>query len=493
MQSQSTAKMRRPAVHTPERSEAPAAPAGDVATVPAYQRITPADARRILISLMFPAMMMPLISSTIRVSLPIIRSDFQIAADMTAWVDTVFALPFMLLMPIYGRLSDGVGKRRLMLAGTVIFTIGTALTVFAPGLAGLMAGRAIQGIGVGGMMPLSMAMLSAIFHPQERGKALGTWSQIGPVVGFVAPLGAGFLVDSWGWRLAFAPSLLVGAVALVAIYKGVPPGLSQIKPHFLRTFDWLGVLLLSLMLTSTIFFLSSRPITGVAPLRDWRLLLLALLLLAAFVAWERRHPGPFVELGLFRNPMFRLASFCGMTRMFIMAGLGFLVTLYLADVRGFGAAQIGGITMFNAGAMALIVRLGGQAADRWGSRWPTIIGLSVQISVMVIFALLPATAPVYLIALVLAYYGLGAGFVLAALHRVAMADMAEAQMGMAAGLYSMTRFVGAATGTALGGVILQWAFDHGLSTVSAYQVTFLCFAVLASAGVVAAFGLREGR
>lgn len=457
----------------------------------ATPRVSRAAANRILISLMFPAMLMPLISSTIRVALPVIRTDFQMAADMTAWVDAIFTLPFMLLMPVYGRLSDGVGKRRLMLAGTVIFSIGTALTIVAPGLAGLMAGRAIQGIGVGGMMPLSMALLSAIFPPQERGKALGTWSSIGPTVGFVAPLAAGLLVDRWGWRLAFIPSLAIGVIALIAVARGVPAGLSQIKPNFLRTFDWVGAFLLSLALTSLIFFLSSRPITGVAPLQDWRLLAVTLLLLAGFIAWERRRANPFVELGLFRNRMFSLSSFCGLTRMFIMAGQGFLVTLYLADVRGFGAAQIGGITMFNAGAMALIVRFGGQAADRWGSRWPAVIGLSVQVSVMVIFAMLPATAPVWVLVLVLVYYGLGAGFVLAALHSAAMSHIAESQMGMAAGIYSMSRFAGAAAGTALGGVILQRALDADMTTIAAYQLTFLSFGLLAVVGVVAAFGLRE--
>jgi EmrB/QacA subfamily drug resistance transporter len=462
----------------------------NTATPPAA-RPSSAAARRILISLIFPTMLMPLIDSTIRVALPIMRSDFELQADVTAWIDAVFTLPFMLLMPIYGRLSDGIGKRRLMLLGALIFTLGTALTSLAPTLSLLMVGRAIQGVGVGGMMPLSMALIAASFAPQERGKALGTWSSVGPVVGFVAPLAVGFVVDHWGWRVAFVPSLLLGVVAWVAVAKGVPAGLTQIKPNFLRTFDWVGALLLSFALTTLIVFLSSRPITGVPPLQDWRLLVLTVLCVWGFLFWERRHPQPFVELAIFRNRMFSLASFCAMARMVIMAGQGFLVALYLADVRGFGAAQIGGITMCSAGAMVLIVRFGGQAADQWGSRWPSVIGLSVQGSVMVILGLLPVTTPVWVLALVLVYYGLGAGLVLAALHRAALGHVADQQMGMAAGLYSMSRFAGAAAGTALGGVILQQAFDRGLSLIAAYQVTFLIFALLASTGIIAAFGLHE--
>ena len=117
-------------------------------------KVAPETARRILISLMFPSMVMPLTSSMSRVALPIIRDHFRLQADMTAWVATAFMLPFMILMPVYGRLSDGLGKRRLILAGIFIFSIGTAIATLAPSLSWLMAGRAIQGVGVGGIMPL---------------------------------------------------------------------------------------------------------------------------------------------------------------------------------------------------------------------------------------------------------------------------------------------------------------------------------------------------
>ena len=98
-----------------------------------------------------------------RVALPVIRDHFRLQADMTAWVATAFMLPFMILMPVYGGLSDCLGKRRLILAGIFIFSIGTAMATLAPDLSWLMAGRAIQGIGVGGIMPLGMALISTIF------------------------------------------------------------------------------------------------------------------------------------------------------------------------------------------------------------------------------------------------------------------------------------------------------------------------------------------
>lgn len=447
-------------------------------------------ARRILLGLMFTGMLMPMLSSMSRVALPIVRNNFQIAADMTAWVDSVFTLPFMFLMPVYGRLSDAVGRRRLILIGIVIFVIGTAMTATATNLAWLMTGRAIQGVGASGLMPLAMALISTIFPAAERGKALGTWSVVGPITGFVCPLFAGFMVDHWGWRAAFGPTLVLGVVTFFVVARLVPAGLSHIQPHFWRTFDWIGVLLLAGATTALLFFLSSRPITGVAPLQDWRLGVSALILFVAFLLWERRRSHPFVELTIFTNRMFTLGSFAAGLRMVIMAGQEFLIPLYLVDVYQVSAAQIGGITMMSAGTMALIVRFGGQAADRWGSRWPTVFGIGTQGLVMLLFVFLPASTPLWVMALAMAVYGLGAGLVLAALHHAALGHMTKMQMGAAAGLYSMIRFAGAMIGTALAGVILQTHLDLSWPMIDAYQQVFLFFAVSGLIGVLTGFTLR---
>jgi len=435
--------------------------------------------------------MMPLISSMSRVALPVIRDYFQIQADLTAWVATVFTLPFMILMPVYGRLSDGLGKRFLILAGTVIFSIGTTMTTIAPSLSWLMAGRAIQGIGTGGIMPLAMAMISAIFPPDERGKALGTWSSVGPTTAFFGPLLAGFLIDGWGWRAAFAPPLGVSIIAFWVMLKMAPTGLNEVKAGFLRTFDWIGVTLLGAATTCLLFYLSSRPVTGVNPLRDWRLLSITAILIGGFLWWEKRRYNPFVALNIFRDRIFSLASFCAAMRMFVMGGLSFLVPLYLTDVHQLSATYIGIMAMVNPGAMSLMVRFGGQLADRWGSRWPVIVGLAVQGFVMLVLSRLHDTAPLWSIAIILAGHGLATGLMLAALHRVAMRNIPEAQMGAAAGLYSMLRFIGSAIGTALGGVLLQTYLDKSLSITSAYQSVYLFFASCSIVGIIAGFGLKE--
>lgn len=448
-------------------------------------------AQRILIGLMIPNIIMPMASSMSRVALPIIRDDFQIPADTTAWIATAFTLPFMILMPVYGRLSDGVGRRRLLLAGIVIFAVGTAMTVTATELAGLMIGRMVQGIGTAGIMPLGMALISTIFSADQRGKAMGTWSSVGPVTGVFGPLLAGFLVTGWGWRGAFAPPLIIGVIAFVVVYKVVPAGLSTVRRGFIRGFDWIGVVLMAIGATALLFFLSSRPITGVPSLQDWRLLLATLVAATAFVVWETRRKDPFVALSVFRNRIFTLASISASARMFAMSGISFLIPLYLVDIHNLSASALGFMLMINPGCMALMVRFGGMISDRWGSRWPVVCGLTGQIVVAGLLSRLPATVPLWPIIGLLAMHGLSVGLMLAALHSAAMQQIAPEQMGAAAGLYSMIRFFGAVIGTALAGVLLQIFLDQGLLTIDAYQIVFLCIAGFSAAGLLAAFNLRK--
>jgi MFS family permease len=337
-----------------------------------------------------------------------------------------------------------------------------------------------------------MAIISERFPIGERGKALGTWNSVGPIAGIVGPLMGGFLIDHWGWRMIFWPVLLIGLGALWAIREQVPStGRSFIQPGFLRQFDWGGAVLLGLSTIMLVFYLSSRPITGIEPLRDWRLLGATLLFLAAFIVWEQRQAHPFVAFGIFSNLNFTWASLGSSIRMFIMGSIGFLFPLYLTDIHALNAASIGTVIMLHAGALLVTMRLGGQLADRWNSRRPVVIGALTQVIAMIYFALLPNTVPLWVAIAGLVFHGLGAGLALAALHRSAMNKVPADQTGIVAGLYSMIRMGGMVLGVALGGVVLQFGLDQSLPTIEAYQTVFWFAGGVALLGVVVGWRLRD--
>lgn len=449
--------------------------------------------REVLIGLMVPTMMVVLDFSMFGVTLPTIRDYFGIQSDAAAWLITAYTLPFMIMMPLYGRLGDGLGKRRLYLVSVSVFFTGISITLLAPNLAWLMVGRAVQGFGSAGVVPLAIAIISQWFPSDERGKALGTWSTIGPITSIAGPFLGGLLVDNFGWRTIFLPVLLVSLTAFVVILRKLPPlpGAAKVQFDFLQSFDWAGVVLLCATITTFLLFASSRLVTGVASLQDWRLLGVALLLAGSFIYWERRRENPFVNLKIFTHKTFTLASVSANIRMFCMSGINFVIPLYLTDIHNFTAASIGTMFMIHSGGLLITIRLGGQLADRWGSRWLVIWGLLLQVSVMLYLGNLPAAAPIWMVMAGLALNGLGGGLSMAALHRAAMNKITEAQVGTAAGLYSMTRLGGTVFGTALGGVILQSSLQSTALPIAAYQGTFLFVAGVGVLGVILGSRIAE--
>ncbi len=446
------------------------------------------DPDRLLYSLMVPAVIMPLMSWMFSVALPTIRDNFAIPPDVAAWIATAFTLPFMILMPVYGRLSDSLGKRRLIITGIIIFSIGSLIAIFSHTLSILMLGRAIQGLGAASLLPLSLALISEVFPEAERGKAMGSFSTIGPATGVIGPVLAGFIVATWGWRAAFVPATGFAVISLLVVYFMIPSSNQRIELSFLSTFDWLGVGLLSLTLTAFLFYLSSRPITGRPPLQDWRLALLTLIFLFAFVRYEKNKKRPFINLNILKYGSLAIGSICACIRMLLLSGsMGFLMPLYLADIFQIEPQLSGFFLMANPAAMILFVRLGGAIADRWGSRLIVMTGFSIVTVVMIILSQLSTELPQWTLILVFILFGIGAGLMLASLHRAALHHIPDDDMGTASGIYSMIRFIGSALGAAVGGILLQnyLSFD-GLNELSAYQAVFRWFIGFAILGFITA-------
>lgn len=441
---------------------------------------------QLLYALMITAIILPLSEWMLSVSLPIIRDDFGIAADSAAWISTAFTLPFMMLMPVYGRISDSLSRRRLLIMGICIFTVGSLLATFSTSLASLMIARVIQGVGVAGLLPLSLALITGVFPPAQRSQAMGLWSTVGPVLGIISPILAGLIVATWSWRASFIPGTLIAFVSILAIFWMTPATTRQVQYKFLKSFDWIGVVLLSATLISLLFYFSSRPITGRPALQDWRLFLGTVLFLALFIRHENRKTNPFINLQIFKNRALVTGSVSAGLRMLTLGGgLGFLMPLYLADVIQLDPTRSGFYLMVNPVAMTLFVRYGGRLSDRFGSRMIGIVGFGMITAVMLIFSQLPSNAAHWLIVLLLFLFGTGTGLMLAMLHQASLDTVPTADLGTASGIYSMIRFLGAACGSAFGGVLLQFYLDQsGTTQVAAYQHVFLWFAGFAILGLL---------
>jgi MFS family permease len=214
-------------------------------------------------------------------------------------------------------------------------------------------------------------------------------------------------------------------------------------------------------------------------------------LLTGFVWRERCVKAPFIDLSILAVDDFRTASITSALRMVVMSSFSFLTPLFLADVKGLNATVIGLVVVVRAAALFPTMYFGGRVADRWGSRRPIVLGLSVLAGSILLIVFSGGGTGVTLIALGLLLNGLGAGLALPALHHAAMHDFDDDQGGSAAGVYSMIRFWGMMLGTAVSGVLLQYLLDRGVTTFTSYRIAFAYTIVMAIIGVIAAASLHE--
>lgn len=452
--------------------------------------ITPAIG--VLIGVMAPSLMVGMDHHTFGVALPTIRAYWGLDADTAAWTSMTYSLPFMALMPLYGRLGDSLGKRRLLLLGTLLFLVGTCMVAVSSSLGWFLLGRLIQGIGTAGFVPLSIAIITQSFAAHERGKIMGIWNSIIPLTGLIFPYFGGLLVEQLGWRAIYPPTLVAGVVALLLMLRYVPAQHQRgVDWGFLRAFDWLGVLLLSSAMIALLFFTSSRPLTGVDGLADWRLLGICLCCFAGLLLWERRRGQPYINFQIFQNRNFTAVSVGAGLRMFLMSCTSFVLPLYLTDIHQLTASIIGVAVALQAGMLFVTSLIGGQVADRWGGRRPVLISMVGLVAVMIALALAPAGAPVWLILALTGVHGLIIGLSLAPLHRASMQGIAPQETGAAAGLYSMIRFAGQILGVAVAGVTLQKNLALNLAPINAYQAVFWLYAVVAVAATVIGWGMSD--
>ena len=448
--------------------------------------------RRLVAALMVPFLTMIIMMAMFTVAVPFVRIEQGLTPDEASWLLVAYTLPNMMLMPLFGRLGDGLGKRRLLLMGVTLFVGGTALLTVARTFPLILLARVIQGAGASGINPLALAMIVEFALPEQRGKAMGTWNSSGPVAGMIGPLIAGPLIDAFGWRSILIPALAIGVSAVVIMWLSLPRSDPHVSTRrMIRSLDWTGVLLFNGSVALLVFFTSSRPITGAAPLTDLRLLVPGVSLLVAFIWWSLRRADPFIDFSIFRERNFTVASVVVSLRMVLRGGTSFLLPLFLTDLYNLNAAATGSFLMLDAGALLVTMWLGGIVIDRRKSRSQVVVGLAVEAVAMLAYMLLPPGAPVIWVFTIQAVNALGAGYCLAALHLYAMSAVQPEKSATAAGLYSMIRFAGAMLGPAIGGVVLAAAVARSGVSFAAYRPAFGFLLVVIAAGTLLALGLTR--
>lgn len=428
------------------------------------------------------------------VALPAIARD--LSADLAAleWTVTVYQLMLAVLPMGMGRLGDLLGRRRMYLAGLGLFVGASAACGLAHSMGALVVDRALQGAGAAVMTPLSLAIVSGAFPLARRGMAIGVWQGVSAIGIIAGPVLGGLLVHGDQWRWVFLVNVPLGAVAIVMALAFVPESRDESAS---RAVDWPGMLLLS---TGLVLLLLGR-------------LLPAALVLAAFVAVERRVSAPLVDLALFRDRGFVVACVAVLLFSAGVFGIQPHTSLFLQHAWGFTPLMAGLGVLPSTSFVAILMPFTGTLAQRAGRRLPALIVAGCLAGVASnLYLLLLRPDSGYADGLLPSFLlrGLAIGVVVPTTAFAVMAAAQGGKAGLASGTLTMSRNIGTAAGVALLGAIFLRHIDAAVlpearaaarqflgapgAVLEGYRGMALASALLCAAAALAAaaMGIRRG-
>lgn len=388
---------------------------------------------------------MILVDSTIvSVATPAIIVDLRADVDEAVWVTSAYLLAYAVPVLITGRLGDRYGQRRLYLLGLTVFTLASLWCGLTGSIEGLIVARVVQGLGAAAMTPQTMAVITRIFPPARRGRAMALWGATAGVATLVGPILGGLLVDAAGWEWIFIINVPVGVVGFVLAWRLVPH--LETHPH---AFDWLGVALSGLGMFLLVFGLQEggRLDWSVA---IWAMIGGGLALLGAFVLWQARNTRePLVPLHLFRDRNFSLANLAITTMSLVVTAFAIPFMLYAQLVRGYSPTQAALLLAPMALTTLLLAPLVGRLTDSMHPR--LLAGFGYGMVAVSMFWLVQEVRPdsaVWELVLPMIAFGVANACVWAPTSATANRNLPLRLAGAGAGVYNATRQVGAVVGSA---------------------------------------------
>ena len=350
---------------------------------------------------------------SVLIALPDIEAHFDATLESVQWVVVAYALTISALLLPMGRLGDVAGRRRVYVAGTAIFVIGSLGSTFAPSLAALVAFRVLQGIGSGMVQGCGMGMFIAAFPDAERGKALGTHLSVVGLGAIAGPAVGGFLVAWLGWQWVFFINVPTGVIVLAFSWLLLEreAGAGQYRQGGRQNaFDWIGAGLSGVILLVMLLVVGNGNALGwVSP---WVIAgaVAVILMTAAFIRWELRFRAPMLELRLFANRIFGLGVAAAWLSFFGTSAARFMMPFYLQRVLSYSPEQVGLMMIPAALCMVVLGPLSGRLSDRFGWQAFTIGGISLSAAGSLVFAFaLTEQSPLWLIIGVLMMQSSGTG------------------------------------------------------------------------------------
>ena len=400
----------------------------------------------------------------VNLALPKIINDFGITVSAAGWIATAYILANAIFVPIWGKLGDTIGRKKVYILGFTIFILGSVLAGFAWNLSSMIVFRVIQAIAGSADYPTAMAILAVTFKEgKERAQALGIWSSSFAAASVFGPLIGGPLIDVFGWRSVFLVNLPVGLLGLFMAFTFIHESRSFEKTvHF----DWWGAITLGTMLSAVVLVLDQGPTWGWLALGSIICYVVTVVFFFVFIHIEKHSPEPIVDLKFFKIPAFvnalgnNFLIFMGM-----MGGL-FLIPIFAQTFLGDTATQAGYLFIPMAFAIVIAAPIGGSLTGRVESRW--VIFVSTLVAAVGIFLLtgLDPKSSALAIMLPLVVMAFGMGFGMAQRTNIIASVVDQHEIGIASSILALARNIAGAFGIAIFATILNNRTVHNILSIN---------------------------
>jgi EmrB/QacA subfamily drug resistance transporter len=429
--------------------------------------------------------------AVVNVALPSIQTDLGFSQENLQWVISAYALVFGGFLLLGGRAADLLGRRRIFLAGIVLFTVSSLLAGLAWSETSLIAARAFQGLGAAVITPAALSILSTTFtEGSERNIALGVWGAVGGFGAAAGVLMGGILTSALSWSWIFFVNVPVGVTAFFL----TPVLLRESRDASVKSFDALGGVLVTAGLSSFVYAITQAGNNGWTSTKTLFFFAIAVVLLVGFIVWELRHSEPLMRLGILRIKTVSGANVAGFILGTATFSLFLMLTLYMQQVLGYGPMKTGVAYLAVAGGAIVTSAIAAQLVNRIGVKPALLIGM-VSLTAGLLYFTQVSVHGSYVGDLLPGFLlvAVGLGFSFVPISIAALAGIEAHEAGLASGLINTTQQIGGALGIAALSTIatsrtsdaIAGGASKSSALVTGFHGAFWAGTVIAAIGIVA--------